>query len=85
LRTISELKKVKMPEISRFFGILVEMRFDDIGQHNKSHIHVKYAEYKAVFALDGEILAGSFPNKQTNQTFTGLVDNARRRIICSLE
>ena len=40
------------------------MQYNDIGQHNKSHIHVQYAEYKAVIALDGEILAGEMPIKQ---------------------
>ena len=28
------------------------------------HIHVQYAEYKAAVGLDGELLAGSFPEKQ---------------------
>jgi hypothetical protein len=54
-----------MPELSRFLGIVIELRFDDVGQHNKPHVHVKYAEHRAVFGLDGDLLSGSFPNKQT--------------------
>ena len=40
------------------------MMFNDIQQHNKPHIHVRYGDYEAVVAIDGELLAGSLPNKQ---------------------
>lgn len=53
-----------MPELSRFFNIIVRMQFSDIGQHNKPHIHIQYAEYTAVIALDGELLKGEIPVKQ---------------------
>jgi hypothetical protein len=38
---------VTMPEISRFFGIVIRMYFDD---HGPPHIHVEYQGQKAVFA-----------------------------------
>ena len=38
--------------------------FCDTGQHNKPHLHVSYGEYKAVIAIDGELLAGSLPVRQ---------------------
>ncbi|MCL2698655.1 MAG: DUF4160 domain-containing protein [Oscillospiraceae bacterium] len=53
-----------MPELSRFQGMVVRMLFSDNTQHNKPHIHVEYAEHKASVALDGELLAGSLPNKK---------------------
>lgn len=53
-----------MPELSRFFNIIIRMQFNDVGQHYKPHIHVQYAEYNAVLALDGEMLSGSLPVKQ---------------------
>ena len=53
-----------MPELGRFRGIIVRMYFEDIGQHNKPHVHVKYGEYEAVLALDGELLSGVLPKKQ---------------------
>ncbi len=53
-----------MPELSRFFNIVIKMLFSDIRQHNKPHIHVFYAEHEASIAIDGEILAGSLPLKQ---------------------
>ena len=40
------------------------MMFFDTGKHNKPHVHVYYGEYKAVIAVDGELLAGSLPSKQ---------------------
>jgi len=53
-----------MPTISTFFGIIIRMQYNDIGQHHKPHVHVQYAEYNAVVALDGDLLSGSIPVKQ---------------------
>ncbi|MBR2836246.1 MAG: DUF4160 domain-containing protein [Coriobacteriales bacterium] len=53
-----------MPELGRFRGIIIQMFFRDTGQHNKPHVHVKYGEYKASVALDGEVLSGFLPAKQ---------------------
>ncbi len=53
-----------MPEISRFYGIVIKMLFNDTVQHNKPHIHVSYGDYKITMGLDGEILSGSMPQKQ---------------------
>ncbi len=33
-----------MPEISRFFGIIIQMYFNE---HNPSHFHVRYNDYRA--------------------------------------
>lgn len=50
-----------MPEISRFFGIVIKMYFDD---HNPPHFHAKYANYKAAICIkDFKILEGSLPPK----------------------
>jgi hypothetical protein len=48
-----------------FLGILVKMNFKDTGQHNLPHFHAFYGEHEAVFGLDGEIIAGKFPKKQS--------------------
>lgn len=53
-----------MPEISRFMGLIIKMLYMDNEQHHKPHIHVRYGEYKASIALDGELLAGELPEKQ---------------------
>src|SRR6266699_3046386 len=39
---------VPMPEISRFFGIVVAMYYDD---HRPPHVHVRYAEYRAILPI----------------------------------
>ena len=49
-----------MPEISRFFGIIIRMFFDD---HNPPHFHVEYGGRKAVFDLRGNILQGDLRSK----------------------
>jgi len=37
-----------MPEISRFFGIVIKMYFDE---HLPPHFHAEYSEYEAVFDI----------------------------------
>jgi hypothetical protein len=37
-----------MPEISRFFGIVIKMYFDD---HAPPHFYAEYDEYKAVVEI----------------------------------
>ncbi len=53
-----------MPELSRFYNIIVRMMYDDNNQHHKPHIHVYYNDYHASVGLDGELLAGDLPVKQ---------------------
>ena len=53
-----------MPELSRFFGIVIKMIYRDEGQHHKPNVHVYYGEYEASIAIDGDMLAGSLPAKQ---------------------
>ena len=45
-----------MPEISRFFGIIIRMFFDE---HNPPHIHAEYQGQKAVFDLNGNVARGN--------------------------
>ena len=54
----------RMPELGRFRGMVIGMYYEDEGQHNKPHVHVRYGDYKASLSLDGDILAGSLPRKQ---------------------
>lgn len=52
-----------MPELSRFFGIIIYMYFNDVGKYYKPHIHAKYGEYEIVLFLDGEILESAMPKR----------------------
>jgi len=48
-----------MPEISRFFGIVITMYQ---GDHGPPRFHARYGEHKARIAIaDCEMLAGSLP------------------------
>ena len=49
-----------MPELSRFYNIIIRMLFSDDGKHNKPHIHVSYGEYEASVGIDGELIAGAY-------------------------
>lgn len=62
-----------MPEISRFYGLVIKLLYSDDGQHHKPHVHVKYGEYKASVGLDGEIIAGQIPVKQYRMLAAWLV------------
>lgn len=53
-----------MPEICRFFNIIISMFFNDNEKHHKPHFHAAYAEYEASIGIDGEVLAGALPAKQ---------------------
>jgi len=50
-----------MPEISRFFGIIIAMFYRD---HNPPHFHVRYNSYKAIISIkDLAVLDGKLPPK----------------------
>ena len=50
-----------MPTICRFYGILIQMYYDD---HNPPHFHAIYGKYKAVISIqDFAILEGDLPPK----------------------
>ena len=50
-----------MPEISRFFGIIIRMYFND---HNPPHFHAIYGPQEAVIAIDPtRILSGNLPSR----------------------
>ncbi|HKC65697.1 MAG TPA: DUF4160 domain-containing protein [Pyrinomonadaceae bacterium] len=48
-----------MPEICRFYGIVIKMFFVD---HPPPHFHAEYGEYEALITIaDGEVFAGRLP------------------------
>lgn len=51
-----------MPEISRFYGIVITMYADD---HNPPHFHIRYAEFVArIIISTGDLLDGNLPKRQ---------------------
>jgi hypothetical protein len=50
-----------MPEISRFFGIVVAIYYKD---HNPPHFHAKYGDETGVFSIDDlKMIEGSLPRR----------------------
>ena len=49
-----------MPEISRFYGIVVRMFFND---HNPPHFHIEYQEYEAIVEIEDGTVKGKFPRR----------------------
>lgn len=54
-----------MPEIARFFGIIVRMYVEADAPHHKPHLHAYYQEETAVYGIDPiERIAGSLSARQ---------------------
>lgn len=47
-----------MPEISRFYGIIITMFISD---HCPPHFHVKYSSYSAIITIGNGIIRGEMP------------------------
>jgi len=60
-----------MPEISRFFGIIIRMFFED---HNPPHIHVEYSGKKAVFDFNGNVIKGGLGSRTATKLVREWVD-----------
>ena len=53
--------KEEMPEVTRFFGIVVRMYFRD---HSLAHFHAEYGEYEALVEIETlSILRGELPRR----------------------
>jgi hypothetical protein len=54
-----------MPELSRFFGIIIRMFSEPSERHHVPHFHAYYQENVAVFSISPvEIVTGSVPQRQ---------------------
>ena len=54
-----------MPELSRFFGIIIRMYMEGGQPHQMPHFHAYYQGEAAVFTFDPvELIAGSLPRRQ---------------------
>ncbi len=49
-----------MPEICRFFGIIIRMFYDE---HNPPHLHAEYQGKKAVFDFQGNMFKGNLNSR----------------------
>ncbi len=60
-----------MPEVSRFFGIIVRMFYDE---HNPPHFHAEYSGHKAVFDFQGNVMKGNLSSKTATKLVREWID-----------
>jgi hypothetical protein len=54
-----------MPELSRFFGIIIRMYWEANAPHHKPHFHAYYQDDVAIYSIDPvELITGSLPKRQ---------------------
>jgi hypothetical protein len=58
-----------MPEISRFYGLIILMNFKD---HAPPHFHVWYGEFKAIVTIQDGIVKGEMPQRALKMIFEWL-------------
>ena len=58
-----------MPEISRFYGILIKMYFNE---HNPPHFHAEYQGYKVTITIKKGIVEGKMPKRALKLIFEWL-------------
>ena len=54
-----------MPELSRFFGIIIRMFAEAGGQHHVAHFHAYWQDQVAVISIQPvDVIAGALPTRQ---------------------
>jgi hypothetical protein len=54
-----------VPELSRFFGIIIRMFAETGSPHHVAHFHAYYQDEVAIFSIDPvDMIAGSLPTRQ---------------------
>ena len=54
-----------MPEVSRFFGIIIRMYVEAGGPHHMPHFHAYYQNHVGIYDIENiECLVGSLPRRQ---------------------
>ena len=54
-----------MPELSRFYGIIIRMFSEPTERHHVPHFHAYYQEHVAIFGIEPvDLIAGALPQRQ---------------------
>jgi len=54
-----------MPEIARFFGIIIRMYAEPSAPHHRPHFHAYYQDTVGIYSLDAiELVSGVLPRRQ---------------------
>ena len=61
----NQVSGVEMPEISRFYGIIIRMFVEQNAPHHRPHFHAYYQKRSAVYGLDPiELISGQLSPKE---------------------
>lgn len=60
-----------MPEISRFFGIIIRMFYDE---HNPPHFHAEQSGNKAVLDFQGNVIKGNLSSRTATKLVREWID-----------
>ncbi len=71
-----------MPEIARFFGIVVQMFFDD---HNPPHLHAEYQGRKALVDFNGNVLRGDLGSRTALRLLREWIDMHAEELMADWE
>ena len=55
-----------MPEISRFYGIIIYMFYND---HNPPHFHAEYQDFEVIIEIESGIIKGHMPKRALKLVF----------------
>jgi hypothetical protein len=54
-----------LPEIARFFGIIIRLYLEAGAPHHRPHFHAYYQNHVAIYTIDSiDLASGSLPRKQ---------------------
>lgn len=64
-----------MPELSRFYGIVIHMYY---GDHSPPHFHARYGEFQAVYGLNPLfVMRGRLPSRAHNLVLEWVAENRK--------
>ena len=71
-----------MPEIARFYGIVIKLFF---GDHPPPHFHAIYGEYNALISIESlEVIEGDLPNRAEKLVMEWLHSTSKTYCRCGL-
>ena len=73
-----------MPEVSRFFGIIIRMFVEAGGQHHMPHFHAYYQDDVGIYDIGRSRAFGWFPSEAPGAPCFGLGRASSGRVIVEL-
>ena len=60
-------RRLALPVISMFYGVIILMYYFDDRKHHKPYIHAQYGDDEAVVSIpEGDLLKGGLPRPNTD-------------------